>query len=352
MLIEWAGKGAQCEQLGHLDEKTGRKLCKWHAMKTKGDSWLQMQDVPCRKRKDSAQGTALDPVNTQGAEKQDMLGCEQSAARFMSPSPATTEERTNHTLYSAQTDARLNHAPDQENTPFDSETKEQFPSARKDSINAETINNDNFLDSATLNPDGHATTVTKEDSVLITTPAIDAPAVGEQALLPAPPQEAVDSPKTTKRADESRDSARALHVRVDSLEPTTTSRLPERETATSTPTAATQAAYQDVVQSLGIARALHSIPPPRRSVHARIDFLNALQAQQASSLSRIAAIYVQCCVCLEKHGEYDMRQVESCKHRYRDLCLRKATKTEGLRRFNCSSCRVWMAEQQKRILDK
>jgi hypothetical protein len=60
------------------------------------------------------------------------------------------------------------------------------------------------------------------------------------------------------------------------------------------------------------------------------------------SPSRNAALYVQCCVCLEQHSEQTMSVVEPCGHRYRELCLRKVV-TGGMRRkFNCRGCGAWM----------
>lgn len=97
-------------------------------------------------------------------------------------------------------------------------------------------------------------------------------------------------------------------------------------------------------------QAAYSTTPSHQSVRAHINLLNALQDQDSSTSNRNAPVYTQCCVCLEVHGGYDMREVEPCKHQYRKICLRKATKIGSLRRFNCSSCRVWMAQEQDNVV--
>ena len=37
MLVEWAGKGVQCEKLGYLDGVSGKRLCDLHKTKEEGD---------------------------------------------------------------------------------------------------------------------------------------------------------------------------------------------------------------------------------------------------------------------------------------------------------------------------
>ena len=37
VLVEWAGKGVQCEKLGHLDGNAGKRLCELHKTKEEGD---------------------------------------------------------------------------------------------------------------------------------------------------------------------------------------------------------------------------------------------------------------------------------------------------------------------------
>ncbi|KAJ4986614.1 hypothetical protein SVAN01_07923 [Stagonosporopsis vannaccii] len=51
-----------------------------------------------------------------------------------------------------------------------------------------------------------------------------------------------------------------------------------------------------------------------------------------------AAAYSQCCICLDQHGDYNMRTVPGCGHAYRELCLRKMRNTGGRRRWNCGGC--------------
>jgi hypothetical protein len=59
---------------------------------------------------------------------------------------------------------------------------------------------------------------------------------------------------------------------------------------------------------------------------------------------RIAAMYVQCNVCLEKHPAAVMRSVPGCGHQYRGLCVDSALRRGIMRRYNCSKCREWLME--------
>lgn len=54
--------------------------------------------------------------------------------------------------------------------------------------------------------------------------------------------------------------------------------------------------------------------------------------------SKIAAVYTQCCIFLDSHGNYNMHSVPGCGHRYRELCLRKMRKLGCVRRWNCGGC--------------
>lgn len=59
---------------------------------------------------------------------------------------------------------------------------------------------------------------------------------------------------------------------------------------------------------------------------------------------RIAAMYVQCNICLEEHEAIVMNSVPGCGHKYRGLCLIAALSRSDTRRYNCSGCRKWIAE--------
>lgn len=61
---------------------------------------------------------------------------------------------------------------------------------------------------------------------------------------------------------------------------------------------------------------------------------------------RIAALYKQCNICLEKHNLIDMREVEPCGHEYKEACLRHLLRRRGARRFNCTSCAGWLKHHQ------
>lgn len=59
---------------------------------------------------------------------------------------------------------------------------------------------------------------------------------------------------------------------------------------------------------------------------------------------RIAAMYMQCNICLEEHEATVMNSVPGCGHKYRGLCLSAALSRSDTRRYNCSGCRRWIAE--------
>jgi hypothetical protein len=354
VLVEWAGKGAQCDQLGHLDKDSGKKLCEWHAWKSKGDGW---QDAPLKKRKDTMLTICSEELE---AGRQEIVKQEQSADVTKSPSSPPEDE-----LSGAPDPEKIVEqpacAPSMENLPrcIDSQDQTSIATSRRDSAveegqspadtkklkePASIVSSNNDLSAADLS----GTTELAEESPVVT-PILSLHSVGEpEAITPTTPSEEVNKFTTATAPNERCNGGRSPHTRVDSLDPLTAFNLVDKGSEVFAPTPTVHAAYREVVQSLTSPKVLQGVPSPRRALQARIDFLNA---QDASSTIRNAAIYVQCCVCLERHGEYNMRQVNSCKHQYRDLCFRKATRMGSLRRFNCSSCRVWMAERQSGIVD-
>ena len=59
---------------------------------------------------------------------------------------------------------------------------------------------------------------------------------------------------------------------------------------------------------------------------------------------RVAASYVQCNICLEKHDASEMRGISGCQHQFRESCLRAILGSKNMRRYFCSNCAAWIAE--------
>ena len=333
-LIERAGKGAQCDQLGTLDEQTGQRLCKWHSWKSKGDDGSQHQGATPKKRKDTM--TTIEPNEAENVE-QDTAKQERTASRSTLPCLPRADGPVHTSVPEGSVEQPV-RASSIGGTPMCISCQSQI---------------------STATPKG---VIAAEDEKLQASPEIfeDSPAATLVLGVHIAEEHRVSTPTTsleelneltatnTKALNGPHSGGRSPHTRVDSLDPLTASSLIDEGSNIFSPTSTAQAAYKEVVQSLSSTGVLQSVPPPRRALQARIDFLNA---QEASSSARNAAIYVRCCVCLEKHGEYNMRQVDACQHQYRDLCLRKATKVGNLRKFNCTSCSVWMEERQKEMIE-
>jgi hypothetical protein len=74
----------------------------------------------------------------------------------------------------------------------------------------------------------------------------------------------------------------------------------------------------------------------------KISVLAAVLVHEPRTDDRIAAMYVQCNVCLEKHAAAVMRSTPGCGHRYRELCVDIVLRRGIMRPYNCSKCREWM----------
>lgn len=77
-------------------------------------------------------------------------------------------------------------------------------------------------------------------------------------------------------------------------------------------------------------------------------FLNSIRNKvESDGQERIAALYLQCNVCLEKHNAADMHRIEPCGHQYLESCLRTVLGNGNIRRYNCSSCKAWMDKMRR-----
>lgn len=283
VLVTWAGKGARCEQLGVFDEESKMRLCEWHATKSKEEDWPEMQDAPSVMQ-DVPSVTKEDGWEETAAAE----GADEKSTRINEVSPELTS------LAKAMT------IEDQMDLLTRAATKPRHP-----------LNTDNlFL--ATTPQDQILPTEADDNTVTATTPTTSAhTGVGNTtSILPLPPSTLI-SPTLHQPPATPCNLARTPHKRTDSLNPS-----PSTPNTTRTP----------------------PTPSPSTPLQAHIAFLN----QETTNPSRIAAMYAQCCVCLEKHGEGHMERVEECGHWYRELCARKAVKVGG-RRWNCGGCWRWMS---------
>lgn len=402
ILVEWAGKGAQCEQLGVFDKRSLKKLCERHLSQATG------HDRPETKSEqyDNLGEGSIDQENV----RQDTVKTDDAAPDHPTPSPTShSDEIADAVFQLSLTDIEpqrpLNSIESDAGTDMSEQelpTEEPFSNARTSLSDSDsTTFKDEKTSSASTTMDLAPTPASQddkreEDGLLIAPQSLvmdyrlseaatanldlgsrleagscgdlTAPtAEGEHAptLLPdsgvsrssdrshcsiAPCSKTVQETRSKGPVETPRHLGRAPHVRTDSLSPFTPillSGAPEVNTP-DTPTRNAPLGSGRSTQSFETAHGATTTSP---SIQARITNLHALQYQGPSGSDRIAAAYTQCCVCLEKHGEHNMREVATCKHRYRDLCLKKAVKAGSLRRFNCSSCRAWMAKQREEMTD-
>jgi hypothetical protein len=350
VLVEWAGKGAQCEQLGVLDENSRKKLCEWHLRQATGDTWLEQEDVGIEQRNDSVQ----ECICYKG-RWQDAAMTEDSVPDHPGQ-PLLIAHRSLNSL-----EEILGFGPSEQELPSEG----HFSDARTfvsdgDADSKQSQEEDTaavMIDSAALQEE----TVTNKVTLLATCPLdLDyQPSGTTTPTCEVEPNLAIEfgdglgattakkETSTSEVASDVINTTEGGHCMVASpFEPSMNSSTSGYEgPQVSPPIVAAQDAAPGLGMSLQSPKPAFGTTPSRQSVHARISFLNAIQDQEVSTSNRIAAAYVQCCICLERHGEHHMREIVTCKHRYRNLCLRKATKTGRLRRFNCSSCRTWMEEQ-------
>ncbi|KAF1929747.1 uncharacterized protein M421DRAFT_128763 [Didymella exigua CBS 183.55] len=298
VLVHWAGMGAQCEHFGALNESTGKKLCERHAMQNRSDA---------RPHNGQRNESTEESTNHEGEKQGVAISNDPSSSQS---TVSSTEDAMTDAPHFAQTTTESSPLLPSTEGSTDSKSSKLVPSEGKHFSDAREDLNLKIPDQSEL-----------------------------KAASVSPP-------------DVLRDSKKASHTRIDSLAPFFDSSLRTEGGKCSTPTTPTYDGRRGLQSTLGNLVAAYGATSYSPAVHAHINFLNAMRDGGPSELNRIAAVYAQCCVCLEPHGEYNMRQIEPCKHQYRELCLRKAISIDGVRKFNCSSCTGWMQERNREILER
>ncbi|KAF2475047.1 uncharacterized protein BDR25DRAFT_113680 [Lindgomyces ingoldianus] len=97
-----------------------------------------------------------------------------------------------------------------------------------------------------------------------------------------------------------------------------------------------------------------SSPSPRspewRLHRSRTSISSTLDSPiDAEEKDRIAAMYFACNICLGKHNAVFMRKVDTCGHQYSERCLQTVLRSGIMRRYNCSSCREWLAGMKEKV---
>jgi hypothetical protein len=292
VLVEWAGKDVQCEKLGHLDGDTGKRLCDLHKTKEEKDERLRVQrHLPGEPEESAKDDDVQVTIQRKRVKTKDGSNCDGMANTSPTSTPLhlvipTSAPPVNALERMSPTNMACTlPAQQREHTPPSSRAPSTPPSPCRPPLNPKLP----------LPTPLHHTN--------------DSPHHPTQTVVIVPLQRSLTTPtsRTTITSPENRSHpTRPPRKRADSLIP-------------SSPTPAHPL--------LTIHAALHS-----PSSHDR-------------DRDRTTALYAQCCVCLERHGEHGMRVVAGCGHRYREVCLKKAIKGGGgLRRFLCGGCRVWGEE--------
>lgn len=398
VLVRWAGKGAQCEQLGVLDKTSGRKLCDWHLSQANRDTWLEdetehsdhsrpqsieradvwqraakmddtapNQPMPLSESHPDGPGDADGLLSLTEVEPQRPLDSIEAAAGLgKSEQEQPTEEHFGNARISLSDSDSTAFQDEEEFSPSPTVHSAPTPASGNDAVEEDgtliapqTLDTDYRLsETATANPgltlgpeagcfDDAAASAAEEDDILTSSLASNvSKSAGRSHCTMTSSGKTVQETRSRGPVETPRNLGRVPHVRTDSLSPFAPILLaggPEPDTP-NTPTSNAALCPRNSTQS---PRTAHGATIASPSIQARIAFLNALQDQGASVSNHMIAVYAQCCVCLEKHGEHNMREVATCKHRYRELCLKKATKAENLRSFNCSGCMTWMTAQKE-----
>lgn len=335
VLVEWAGKGAQCEKLGQLIGETGQRLCDLHVIRKDEDVQLQVQYQSPRQREIRARGDDA-KVNIQHAKTDHEVNfeeLEETTTLHLVPSP----EQIHYITSPTSTILEETPASQTNDASFTQQEEEQTLRIRASIPSTVGSKNDVSLNQTPLDAVESPTSPFRQtnDPPPASSTSIQAPAALQLAPTAALHPETTWSPTTPSGPDTPPNPKLAHHKRIDSL---LSNDVPIASAATPSSNTPSHPTLQPTIPSLTTSPTSSFHPSP----HTRIAFLTALQSHASSSSTCTTAHYVQCCVCLEKHGEYNMRVVEGCGHRYRELCLRKAVKGRTLRRFRCKGCKGWM----------
>ena len=293
VLVEWAGKGVQCEKLGYLDGVTGKRLCDLHNTKEEEDGGNHVQHhSPGEREKCARDNDAQVTIQHKRVKIEDDLDCDAMAST--SPQSIPLDRATPPSAPTANALEKKSPT-NMACTPPAQQRKQTPPSSRAPSTPPSPCHPPLDPERPVPTPRNHASYIPHPPKQTVVIPL--------QRIPQAAPSPTTPTSRTTITSPENRSHpARPPRKRADSLIP-------------SSPTPAHPL--------LTLHAALHSPSSP-------------------SSPHRITALYAQCCVCLERHGEVGMRVVAGCGHRYREVCLKKAVKGgAGLRRFLCGGCRVW-----------
>jgi hypothetical protein len=398
-LVEWAGKGAQCEQLGVFHKRSGKKLCERHLSQAAGEDRPETKTEHCN---DFRQGSIDHEDGWQNAAKMDDTAPDQPTSLSTSHSDAPADAHRQLSLANVESYRPL----DSVEAVAGMEMSEQERPAEEHFSNARTLLSDSdssvFQDEEKCSPSttmAPAPALAPEDDIVEKdgtpvapqTSDIDyrfsetatakpdlglRPEPGSCGNLTAPTAEGDHASTSLPVSDVSKSAERshcsiassvkavqetgsrgpvetprrAPHVRMDSLSPFSPILL-AGDLKVDMPVTATRDSAIGSRRSTQNPQAGNDTTTARQSVHARIGFLNDTQNQEAIASNHIAPVYLECCVCLEKHGEHNKCEVTECKHRYRELCLKKAIKAGTLRGFQCSSCQAWMKKQRKAVTD-
>ena len=356
VLIERTRKGSQHEQLGVFGEKAGEVSCDLHVVKSKKDDWPQIWD-PSMKRKD-----AMSAKRSEKHDTEEQVTTMQRYALAAVPSPAllAAEYQPRQDSYPPEADVLANRLLKIEQVPVDlnAQTQASQPTSAEKTAFEGRMPQDNadFVPPILICEDPATNAQPMEANTAVTTSVkVVLPMTNYEvtvlAIVRRAPGGLFNLGHVPHIRNPNVDKLAMLALRTDKVqvaEPIFIRRPTGERRASSIPTVTVHTTYKCAIQPFGTTSSFYSILERWRLSRLRIDSLNSFQAQEASSLTRIADMYVQCCVCLEEHTQKHMRQIDLCKHQYRNLCLRKILKSSGMRQYNCVGCREWMNVSRKK----
>lgn len=314
VLIEWAGKGAQCDQLA-VKREGARRVCGAH------------RDEMGRRRGEEGGGAGVEAV---GVEELDFLKSE-SAGEQMSFGPGSTQVNAQSTRPSNNTTTHTAPEP----SPPTLNTAPHPPPPSPPNHPPTTPTHPEHSTPPHSPPPHHALH----------------PSPGSAPTTPRPSPSSSPNPASThtplptayQRVIAALDqhgplrSAGGKRARVDSLDPGELGGEKDKPEPNQ---------LQIQIQDKDNDAQLHPKPVHHPHLH--------LQPQPNPTHTHTTALYAQCCICLESHSAVYMRSVGACGHVYRPACVRRVLgkcadggggRREaggGARRFLCAGCAAWM----------